>query len=233
MKANENEKQRGLKRAEVREKQLGCFNGEARVLLADGSVKEAHQVHAGDCIACDIDCATSAVVIGRYVQSAGVRREVLRLCSGRLAISNSHRVKLCGRWMKPGDAADAERDSTFCGALYNFILDGRQPFVVEGMVVSSVGQYCEGAHDLTKPTHRLWTSEHIVRVFRSHPMWPDIQLPLNDRLLPMLKDPACAEVFLSVIEKLWCRSRCKSGGRRIRGNEAKAASDVQDDVIQV
>ena len=111
MKANENEKQRGLKRAEVREKQLGCFNGEARVLLADGSVKEAHQVHAGDCIACDIDCATSAVVIGRYVQSAGVRREVLRLCSGRLAISNSHRVKLCGRWMTPGDAADAEREA--------------------------------------------------------------------------------------------------------------------------
>ena len=76
MKANENEKQRGLKRAEVREQQGGCFNGEARVLLADGSVKEAHQVHVGDCIACDIDCATSAVVIGRYVQSAGVRREV-------------------------------------------------------------------------------------------------------------------------------------------------------------
>ena len=167
------------------------------MLLADGSVKEARLVQAGDRLACDLDCAASAAVIGRYVQAPGVRRPVLRLCSGQLTISYAHRVMVHGQWVKPAAAPGAERDDSFYGALYNFVLDGRQSFVVEGMVVSSVGQFCEGAHDMAKSTHRLWASDRIVRVLRTHPMWPDIQLPCNDCLLPMLKDPAWAEALLS------------------------------------
>jgi hypothetical protein len=71
------------------------------------------------------------------------------------------------------------------------------PIVVNGIVVSTVGTYCEGTHNLDKPNHRLWATPRIVHVYKEHPTWPVVIMQDNDLFLRAIKNKSFAVDYLN------------------------------------
>ena len=116
-----------------------------------------------------------------------------------LMMSAPHRVCHSGSWMRPPDFPGA-KPVWLSTPLHNFIVSGRKPIIVEGVTVSTIGQYCEGAHDVTKPMHQLWASEHIVDILKQHPQWPYICL--EQSFLRVLKSEAFAQSYMAHAENM-------------------------------
>jgi hypothetical protein len=169
----------------------GCYCGEALVLMADGSFREARDVQAGDLVAAAD--GGKVLVEGRLLQAAGPKTLVqLPLSMGGstggsvvpLLISLPHRIRLEGKWLKPAEAPGAVR-TVKSVELHNFVTQPiGTPLIVNGIVVSSLGGWCEGAHSALKPLHRLWGSPRIVSLFQGHPTWPSLRLEVREIRLP-------------------------------------------------
>merc|ERR1712242_157035 len=99
--------------------------------------------------------------------------------------------------MKPHEAKGAEV-ITADVALYNFITEPvGNSIMVEGIITSSLGQFCEGTHKADKPTHQLWNSEKIVDLLRRHHAWPNIHFDSEDAAINMLKDMRFVTAYLA------------------------------------
>merc|ERR1712070_1003668 len=74
--------------------------------------------------------------------------------------------------------------------------------IVEDMILSSVGQFCQGYHDPSrKVVHKLWASEGIVNLLKHHPQWPAISFPSNSNFFQYYKDPAIVKKVLSLFNR--------------------------------
>ena len=111
------------------------------------------------------------------LQLAGGAKRVVCI-GGGLIISPMHRVQCDGVWMAASDFPDAEPQVS-ATALHNFVVRGRRSLLVDGLVVSTLGQFCPGAHDFVWPTHALWASERLVELLKRHPQWPRLILESN------------------------------------------------------
>lgn len=169
----------------------GCFNAEAKILMANGEIKQACDIQVGDELASPNG---STKVICRYVQKEGPK-QLVKL--GDLFISKPHIIMHEGKWVWPIDVPHAEIVDTDI-AVYNFITDNRGAIYVENFVASTIGMYCEGAHDMSWPTCQLWASEHIVDLFKLHPQWPSIQFENVDPFLKQLKSVDFAREYISL-----------------------------------
>jgi len=176
----------------------GCYTGTASILLVDGSTKLAKDVQIGDKLAArhgpTAAVMTQTTVIGRHVQSA---RSWKLIKIGDLMISSAHRIVFNGHWIEPSFHPAAEVVCVHDKALYNFVVDGCLLIQVNGILVSTVGTYCEGSHDFQWPTHELWGSRHIIDILRYHPGWPEIYFNRQDNLIDVLKDPIFAAEYLA------------------------------------
>jgi len=147
----------------------GCFNGEARVLMADGTYKLARDVQVGDQLQSASGGSTS---VEACVREAKSQQQLIQI--GDLLITPHHPVVHDGRWVFPHQVPGSryvDADMELC----NFITSNREAIHVEGLVATSIGTYCEGLHDLEQnPEHRVWGTDLIVFIYQQHPQWPNI-----------------------------------------------------------
>jgi hypothetical protein len=178
----------------------GCFNGEARVRMANGETKAAKEICVGDELATPLSPSFTATVQARTVQAAGVAKTLVRI--GDLFISQPHLVLDGCQWIKPIEVDGAKLVSADI-ALYNFVTEPVGASVlVEDRVASTLGTHCVGAHDpVQKPLHNLWGSHHIVGLLQQHPTWPNVMLESNDAFLNTLKDEAFVKCCLDLVER--------------------------------
>ena len=80
--------------------------------------------------------------------------------------------------------------------LHNFIVAGSVPIVVCDVVVSTIGTYCPGSHEVQWPTHELWGGHHIVDLFAQREDWPDIRLGGGNSFLATVKNPEFARRYV-------------------------------------
>lgn len=138
-----------------------------------------------------------AQVKARTIQAAGVTKEAVDV-AGRFLITPSHRIHYDGQWMKPLQAAGIKPINTAV-ALYNLIMEPiGAPVLVEDVVVSTLGTFCEGSHKRHKPSHQLWNSPKIVALFKRHSTWPHVSFHSDDMILSSLKDSSNATCYLSL-----------------------------------
>lgn len=95
---------------------------------------------------------TKTTVIGRCVQSA---RSWKLIKVDDLLISAVHRIVCDGQWIEPPYYPGAQVVDVDDEALYNFVVEGCLPIVVNGICVSTLWTYCEGSHNFQWPTHAL------------------------------------------------------------------------------
>merc|ERR1719420_1908563 len=106
-----------------------------------------------------------------------------------------------GKWVKPQEAEGAQM-ITENVALYNFITDPiGDSIIVEGVITSTLGQFCEGTHKADKPTHQLWNSPKIVDLLRRHRAWPNILFGSEDAAIKTLKDVRFATAYLAHLKE--------------------------------
>lgn len=148
----------------------GCFNGEAMVLLADGTLKQAQHIVVGDMLATSSG-ASRTTRVEACVEEAQALQRIVKI--GNLLITTHHPVVRAGRWVRPLEVEDAELIEANI-RLYNFITTDCAPIVVENFIATSIGTFCEGLHDLRNPEHRIWGTRRIVDIYREHPDWPHI-----------------------------------------------------------
>ena len=162
---------------------MTCFNPEAEILMADGSIKQAKDVAVGDLVANGYDTTKTSKIMARTIQAESTK-EVVKI--GELLISRPHRVMWEGKWMKPEFVPGAEIVDVNT-SLYNFVTEDMTPIVVNGIIASTLGMYCEGSHDMTKPLHQVWASPKIIELLQTHPTWPNVKLASNDPFIHFLK----------------------------------------------
>eukprot|EP01050_Picozoa_sp_SAG11_P013989 SAG11_NODE_1677_length_4475_cov_3.568327_2_plen_283_part_00 len=192
---------------------VSCYNGGAAVMMADGTTKCADQIVIGDRLLVGSKWSTPAslarsvadgslelattVVLARTVQPANGRQKLVKLPESGMLISAMHRIMSPeGLWIEPAFYQGA-RHVCQETALYNFVVDGQLPIVVDGIVVSTLGTYCHGSHDSQWPTHELWGSPKIGELLREHPHWPNIRFEQGDNTLAVLKDEAFARKYVA------------------------------------
>lgn len=176
-----------------------CFNGEAKITMADGKIKLAKNVQVGDELLSTSGDITKVMAVIRQEERP---KSLVKI--ENLLISKPHRILYEGKWIKPLQHPNAELVQASI-QLYNFITEDCRPFIVEGIIASSIGQYCEGAHDLSKPMHKLWASNHIVDIFKSHPQWPNINLKNDDNFLNIIKNPEFADEYFKSDDKIYTK----------------------------
>ena len=175
-----------------------CFCPGVRVLLADGTAtKSAKDIKVGDkvCAIDDNGKRTTAEVLGHIIQEKDSRcRDLIQI--GDMLISEMHRIQHKGCWMRPVEYPEAVKVHQPC-ELHNFVVRNSLPIVVNDIVVSTIGTYCNGLHDMRKPKHKLWASQRIVNVFQSHPQWPLVVLKAReDNFLSVVKSSAFSEEYV-------------------------------------
>ena len=170
---------------------VGCFNAEAKISMANGEFKLAKDVVVGDEVLSTN--GDSTIIIGKYVQEAGAKQLVK---INDLIISQPHRIMYDEKWIKPIEYPNSQLiDSEI--PVYNFITEDSRPFIVEGIIASSIGQFCQDSHDMSNPLHQLWGSHKIVELFQMHPQWPNIEMTNDDPFLRMIKDLDFATEYLA------------------------------------
>uniref|UniRef100_A0A0G4FB66 Uncharacterized protein n=1 Tax=Chromera velia CCMP2878 TaxID=1169474 RepID=A0A0G4FB66_9ALVE len=100
------------------------------------------------------------------------------------------------RWVRAANHPGAVRVSA-SRALYNFITRERRPFCIgsnngSAVVVASVGQFCEGPHDLERPKHQFLASDLVVEALETHPMWPFVSFSEGSQMALVMKSEAFA-----------------------------------------
>lgn len=169
-----------------------CFSPDSLVLMADGvETKRAEDIAIGDKVYAPHLEGGAAAVLGHIIQKQdGHARNLIKI--GDMLISKMHRVQYKGEWIRPRMYPNAQEVKLPC-ELHNFIVTASSPIVVNGIVVSTIGTFCEGLHDMKKPNHALWASSQIVDVFKLHPRWPVIVLDNeSSNFLKVLKNPLFA-----------------------------------------
>lgn len=146
----------------------GCFNGTARIRMADGSFKLAQDIAVGDMV-------LSGEGLSTRIEACIIEEQ----CHQRLVqirdflITFHHPVVDAGRWVQPS-AVEGSRLVEANIPLYNFVTTNRDSIIIEDVVATSVGTYCEGLHDMTNPEHQVWGTDTIVDIYKQHPCWPNI-----------------------------------------------------------
>lgn len=166
------------------------------VCVAGGRLKKAQDVRVGDVLATPNGLAR---VQGRTIQAAGEAKEAV-VVGGRFIITPSHRIQQSGQWMKPLQASGSVSITTTI-ALYNFVMEPLgSSILVEDVVVSTLGTFCDGSHKQCKPSHQLWNSAKIATLLKRHDTWPNVSFDSDDMIVSSLKDTSRSHCYLSLFE---------------------------------
>jgi hypothetical protein len=116
----------------------GCFNGECKILMADGSRKAIKDTKAGESVMTPVGAKTivAVVVCGSHLSS----QPMVQL--GSLSITPWHPILIEGIWTFP--ASIVPYTSRPIRTVYNFVLDGGHIVDVEGYKCCTLGHGFKG-----------------------------------------------------------------------------------------
>ena len=150
-----------------------CITAESRVRMADGTEKSACTIRRGDCV--KAPCGQSACIeCVLETRCAGV---AVAYVSDVLAITPFHPVRRCGtnQWTLPGGLVD--RQATYTGSIFSFLLCGRAPSVLVGDF--EVVALAHGL-DADIARHAYYGTERVVGDMRQHPSWESGLIVLHE-----------------------------------------------------
>ena len=107
----------------------GCFNGDARVLMADGLFKMAAEIAVGNALA----GGTAPIIVEAHTVQASPcsPRRLVKLPEVNITISRPHRVQRNGKWLKPEDIPGATLVSFWRLLTRTFPFDFRLQMLVQ------------------------------------------------------------------------------------------------------
>ncbi|KAF2196658.1 hypothetical protein GQ43DRAFT_247276 [Delitschia confertaspora ATCC 74209] len=131
----------------------GCFGGSSVVHLPDGTAKPVKSIKKGDIVLCKVTGATATV---RCVLELHVPAGLKRMASfgNGLIITGMHPILWDGEWVLPREVIEEEEIEI--EKVFNFILDGEDTLIVNGVTCSVVG------HQGARVVHPFWGNKDRV-----------------------------------------------------------------------
>jgi hypothetical protein len=156
----------------------GCFNGECRIKMADGTLKAIKDVVAGEQVATPMgpQTLTAVVVCGSQLSS----QPMVQL--ENLSITPWHPILIAGQWVFPADIAPYT--SRPIRTVYNFVLPAVHIVYVEGY------QCCTLGHGLKGPVieHDFFGTEKVIECLKAAEGWSTGRPTFKN--LMTVRDPA-------------------------------------------
>jgi len=188
----------------------GCFDGECKVSMADGSQKALNQVVQGDCVMTPTGVANVICSVKTFCR--GGKAELVELSGpdGALLATPWHPVRVAGEWRFPSQLANATLRT--CPAVYNLVLGGNHPsMLVSGVECSVLG------HGLKDPVvaHEFFGTSAIIEALRRMPGWQTGVVELIPE--QYVRDPATGRV---------CALRVEAASGQCRGDLDRLSLNV-------
>jgi hypothetical protein len=191
----------------------GCFDGECKVSMADGSLKPLNQVVQGDLVMTPTGIAQVSCVVKTL--GTGGKAELVELpgSAGALLATPWHPVCVAGAWYFPAQLANATLRN--CPAVFNLVLEGKHPsMLVSGVECSVLG------HGLKEPivAHEFFGTNAIIEALSRLPGWQSGLVELVPE--QYVRDPTTGRVCgLKIIEAVrstaQVTSMCKGNLREV------------------
>jgi len=118
-----------------------CFEGDAKIKMADGSKKPAKNIKIGDLVMCGNQ--THHYVKQIKKNQSRVTKNMVRLSD--FWITRGHPVLYSGEWWRPDELYPTVARDVEAGGIINFVLDDEHTVVVGGeeeWVCCTLGKYC-------------------------------------------------------------------------------------------
>eukprot|EP00746_Dinoflagellata_sp_MGD_P117851 gnl/MRDRNA2_/MRDRNA2_53815_c0_seq1.p1 gnl/MRDRNA2_/MRDRNA2_53815_c0~~gnl/MRDRNA2_/MRDRNA2_53815_c0_seq1.p1 ORF type:complete len:765 (+),score=152.99 gnl/MRDRNA2_/MRDRNA2_53815_c0_seq1:89-2383(+) len=175
----------------------GCFDGDCKVSMADGTLKALNQVSQGDNMMTPTGIAEVICVVKTLCRGGKTELVELPGSAGALLATPWHPVRVAGAWCFPSQLANASLRT--CPAVYNLVLAGNHPsMLVSGVECSVLG------HGLKDPvaTHEFFGTSAIIEALERMPGW---QAGLVE-LVPeqYIRDPTTGRVCGLCVEASTC-----------------------------
>ena len=160
-----------------------CVKGTCRVRMADGSLKQAQHVVAGDMVATVGKSNVSKIVVKtKTICPENIFKMVhLEGNDGDMYITPHHPVYVNSQWSFPVDLGLAQNMP--CDAVYSFLTESRDSIIVEGIIFATF------AHGLEGPVigHPFYGTEKVVEDLKMLPGWNNGEVVITGNLVK--RDP--------------------------------------------
>jgi hypothetical protein len=157
----------------------GCFQGDCKIVMADGTRKPIKDVTTGEQVSTPMGAATvKAVVVCCSNKPSQAMVQLENLC-----ITPWHPIRIAGEWVFPASIAPYTSRIQVAKTLYNFVLSEHHIVYVEGY------QCCTLAHGFKGPVieHAFFGTEAVVNALQRQPGW-DVGRPTYTNL-KAVRDP--------------------------------------------
>jgi hypothetical protein len=140
----------------------GCFHGDSRITLIDGSVRPIHEIRSGMVVMTREGPATVVTAIKYCVPSGSME---MTKVNDELIITPWHPIIKDGEWVFPYDHYSTSLMPV--SAVYNLALNTAHHVLVGGVVCCTLG------HGLKGPVieHSYFGTDAVLKDLQSHPMY--------------------------------------------------------------
>eukprot|EP00945_MAST-04E_sp_MAST-4E-sp1_P006222 g6222.t1 len=142
----------------------GCFDGEGKVLLANGTFKPVKELEKGDEVSCRNGLDAKVVCIIRTTMADG-HCEMVELKTG-VKLTAWHPVHLSGEWQFPNDLGELKLHKT--PFIYNAILDQGHSLNINGIDCVTLGHHLK---ENKVVEHPYFGTDRVVDDFKQMPGW--------------------------------------------------------------
>ena len=153
----------------------GCFHGNSKVKMFDGSFKLAKNIEPGDYIyGLDIHGENKPSQVKCILQTKP-RNELIEMCQiGSLNITAWHPIKYNGVWEHPNNIVTPTL--THCNSMYTFLIDwGHIAVINEVEVIMLAHNYSYGILE-----HEYYGTSNVVKDMKKLPGWSFGHIVIND-----------------------------------------------------
>jgi len=208
----------------------GCFHGDCRVTMADGSARPLRSVRRGDRVRTGSGTAATVRCVTRTPAptSDGVSKMLLvQLPGTQLLATPWHPVKLPRKsgakgderlWAFPSDVSNVQPMA--CDAVFNLLLDSGSSMMIEGVECIALG------HGLTGPVvgHAYYSSQRVAEDLAVMPGWKTGIVDLRPEHL--LRDPKTGKVVAIRPSKGPTRHNVKEARKALIAEAVNAAEEI-------
>eukprot|EP01118_Nematostelium_gracile_P010580 TRINITY_DN3664_c0_g1_i1.p1 TRINITY_DN3664_c0_g1~~TRINITY_DN3664_c0_g1_i1.p1 ORF type:complete len:804 (-),score=283.41 TRINITY_DN3664_c0_g1_i1:97-2508(-) len=149
----------------------GCFDGDCKAKLADGSFTLVKNLKKGDYVATGDRKSAQIVCVVKTICKGG--RDLLVMIPNGPTLTPYHPIKIEGQWKFPCDVGQLfDRP---CEAIYTFVLNRSHSMIIDGMECVTMG------HDFQGPviSHPYFGSQKIVSDLSTLRGWKEGLVQLN------------------------------------------------------
>jgi hypothetical protein len=140
----------------------GCFDGEGKVKMANGSFKQVKDLTKGDEVIDSFNRISKVVCLVKFL----VKRPLKMVKLNDLKITWTHPILHEGAWKYPRDIANVELVD--CDCIYNVALDINHVININGMDIVTLGH---GKTDNEKVQHSYYGTQKVIQFLKKIQGW--------------------------------------------------------------